>query len=531
MSNVPVISDNDVTQADYKVFEKLISDRIACLPNLLFVVEKEGLFGVFLENLSPEHRQHYNCHCCRNFIERFGKIVVIMPDGSVESPLWSKTDVPEFFQKSVEAMRQAVINTKIDSVFVTEEKKWGNAVTGVWTHLHGTPPREVIHKDKLKTSYQLASEHKENFGIINRGLAEYSKEAAVQAVRVLEADAVSNSEKVVEIAKWFLALHEAIEGKKGKIRSNLIWSAITRVPMSWSHIKNTMIGTLLDDITANMPYEVIAKRWAEKMHPLQYKRPTTLNEGNIDAGNRIIEKLGATSALRRRYARLEDIINWVWKPQPIVEDAGRDNYRGGAFDHLRETKKKIINDIVLPAKTVTWDHFQQNILPTANTIEYLTDGYRHGYFSLVTAVDPNAAPILMWDGVDEIRNPVSWYFRHGGHICTSFNLPRNAWIKVNCVCLKPPYWQKPELFRHQGPGVFFVLEGARETDPTSGGLFFPDCLKSEFFEAKKAMEAYSQSSSIEGLADATANGIAVNGNASSPLKQFRVNGRDLYYLQ
>lgn len=53
-----------------------------------------------------------------------------------------------------------------------------------------------------------------------------------------------------------------------------------------------MIGTLLDDIASGMSFDSVSRRFAEKMHPLQYQRPQAApSAGNIAQAEKIVEKL------------------------------------------------------------------------------------------------------------------------------------------------------------------------------------------------------------------------------------------------
>lgn len=46
------------------------------------------LYGTFLSNIPHEAQQHYNCRACRNFVNRYGGIVKIAGDGTLQPNLW-----------------------------------------------------------------------------------------------------------------------------------------------------------------------------------------------------------------------------------------------------------------------------------------------------------------------------------------------------------------------------------------------------------------------------------------------------------
>ena len=290
MSQKTSISSSIETDHDYKAFESMVAERVAGASKVdLFTTDAEGLFAAYLAALPEESRQHYNCHCCRHFMERFGGIVEITGHGGVMPLMWSAVAThPEFFVPAIDAMRNIVRRAKVTGVFLSSEAVFGTPITKEWSHLSGVNPNR--YSGIAKTAEQAMAEKKEDYGILCRGLAEYSQSAVVQAVRVLEADAVDRSEKTLGLAKWLLALHESVADTHGSVRSNLIWRAVASAPPGWCHIKTTMIATLLDDIVLGLPFDDIQRRWNAKMHPLQYQRPTTISDGVIKQANAIVDK-------------------------------------------------------------------------------------------------------------------------------------------------------------------------------------------------------------------------------------------------
>lgn len=546
----------------YHQLERLIADRIASATGPLFTTDASGLWEAYLAGIPEQHRQHYACNCCRRFIERYGGLVEIRPVGAEGGPvfghtmplLWTLPNVPFFFQESTDNLHDTVSHAKVNGVFLSSDTVWGTPFNKpgpsspyqgvVWTHLHGFPMplKNIRGISATKTAAQAMAELKEDHHMLCRGLAEFPVEAVIQAVRVLEADALSRSEKTVGVAQWLLALHRQIEGVKGPRRDNLIWLAVSQAPPSFCHVRSTMISTLLEDVVAGLPYETIAARWAAKMHPLQYQRPTTVKEGNLKAANELVAKLGVEGSLARRFATLRDVVAahvplWVPTVVPMVKaDPAK---KGGAFDHLREKQGKggKVKPLQLPPQRIGWDRFCLEVLvklsPAVLSLELLVPSGRAGFYGLVTAVNPEAPPILQWDGLTDVvmaaahmsdaalesgasqevhllpRNPVSWYFYHGGSFARNWGFAAGTWVKVNAVFLKPPHWQQREKFKHHEEGAMFALEGAKDESHERGGGFFPENLRAEFYGIRAAMEAYSNSAPIAGKEGGDANGFCL----------------------
>lgn len=486
---------------DYYALERLVADRVAAISGPLFASDADGLFNAYLSGIPEASRGHYTCNCCRRFVDRYGGLVTVDEKGLAHPALWGLDDVPAFFDKSIGVLRKKLYRAKVVGVFINGDREWGNAVTGVWTHLHGTP--KVVQTNALKNASQMMAEKQQDYIILRQGLADYQEDAVVQAVRVLQAYAVDRSEKTLGVAEWLLGLHRQIKDVRGSVRDNLIWLAVAQAPPGWCHIRSTMISTLLDDIIVGLPFEVIASRWASKMHPLRYQRPQTVSDGNIEQANKVVAKLQSAGALARRFARLEEVTA-LWRPRAIEIPA---TGGPGVFDHLKARSSRV-KAVDLPAIKITWDKFKSTVLPGAAEIEAEVSHGSLPFFGLVTAADDQAPPILQWDGLEGVsRNPVSWYFYHLGSHAADWNLMPGL-AKVNAICLKPCHWQS-DNFAHQGHDVFFVLDKALDKRHTHGAGFFPEILKAEYREIRHALEAYVQRATIAERDLGTANGIAL----------------------
>lgn len=521
VSAVHVESDND-----YATFERLVAARVAGAQGPLFTTNADGLFDAYLAGIPAEFRQHYTCHCCRRFVANYGGLVTIDESGKTAPALWgswAELGIPAFFAPSVAAMSKIISRAKVTGVFVNGSAVWGNPRTGEWTHLSGSPA--TVFKSPLKTASQAAAEKTQDYITLHRGLAEIPLEAVVQAVRVLEADAVDRSEKTLGIAKWLLALQQSIAGLKGPTRDNLIWRAVATAPPGWCHIRSTMIATLLDDVIQGLPFESIARRWAEKMHPLQYQRPTAPPKaGNIEQANKIVAQLQSEGALARRFARLSEVTA-LWKPNEVPAETQKPG--GGAFDHLKAQAS--VKEVELPAKALLWETFRDTVLPSALKIEVNAPSHG-GYFGLVTAENADAPPILQWDGLEGWpRNPVSWYFYHGGSRADQWGIAP-GWHEVAAVCLKPCYWQEPGKFVHQGPGVFFLIAAMRESREAHAG-FFPECLRAEYHGIRSVMEAHARQAIVSGKEEGNANGIALGDNETLTVRVKTAAGIASYALR
>lgn len=507
--------------AEYRDWLAVVHERFQRLgTEPIFTTDATGLYDAFLGALPPERRQYYTCRTCRHFIERFGALVTIDKKGVTRSVFWG--GCPSFFLGPVVAMDRIVRRAKVTGVFLSSEPELGRRETagkdgGAWHHLAATQPRERIYQRMFATAEQAMAAKREDHHAVARALEEYPKHLVDEALRVLRSDVLFRSEKVTPPAEWLANLHAAREGLRGPAADNVLWCAVATAPAGFCHPRSSMIGTLLDDLRAGMTFEAVARRFREKMDPLQYQRPSAApTAGAIAEAERIVEKLEIARSLERRYARLEEVQTF-WSPKEGPPPAGT---AGGVFGHLKPKGAVVEKPIPIPAITMTWEKFRRVALPTAEKIELYTSGIRDSYGALVTAVHADAPPILQWDHAD-FRNPVSWYVWAGGSFPTEWGLPDFAYIPVSGLAMKPNLWG-PRPLAHQGEGVFFLLAGAREKRPAPLGLF-PEILKAELHGVRSVIEAHSRSQRLEGGEDGSACGLLfVKGLTRRPPLRLRV---------
>ena len=488
----------------------------------LFATSATGLWDAYLASFDdPAERQYHNCNACRRFVDRFGGLATLSASGAMTPAMWDESDAPEAYKPAVAAMHRLVRRSKVAGVFLSSDYAWGTPVTGEWHHLAITPEARMVFRRSTQTAGQAMAEKTEDFKTVMTALNEYTKPVIEKAVDFLRTDSLYRSEKVLGQAEWLLALHGARTKGKGGARANAVWLAVATAPAGFCHPRSSMIGTLLDDIASGMVFDRVSRRFAEKMHPLSYQRPKAAPaSGAITRAEKIIAQLGAQGSLARRFARIEDV-QAIWMPKATAPPAATN----GVFWHLApKNGSDAAPSIVAPPVVMTWDKFSRMVLPTAERIEILAPS--HGsYSALVTASNPDAPPILQWDAEDR-RNPVSWYFWDGGSNAEQFCLAGGRYYPVTAVCLKPSMWNGG--FEHQGNGVMFIIDGARDTRNTSLALF-PEILKSEFSSIRSVLEAYSASRKIEGQEEQSASGLMLGGKWDSNTIRVWSDGRRVDY--
>jgi hypothetical protein len=489
----------------------------------LFSTDAPALYDAYLEGLAPAHRRLSTCSTCRKFVSTYGGVVAVTPEGKTVPVLWDAASAPGRYQGAIRALAEAVSRAPITGVFLSTAATWGVPVTGAWTHLAITPREGLVYKPTvLRSASQIVAEKTQDHETLLRALDEYPLDVVRNALSLLKSGALTQPEKTLGVAQWLLDLHEARKGARNtRAKESLTWLAVAGAPAGFCHVRSTMIGTLLDDLKAGLPFPEIKSRLAARLDPLQYQRPQAApTAGNIAQAEKIIARLKAEGALERRFARLADI-QTLWRPGSAKAEAKKAK---GVFSHLLSEPRHAPGQIEAPAVTMTWDKFSRTVLPTAETIEYLVPESDQAYVAMVTAKNPDAPPIVQWDFPDE-RNPVTWYVYHKGSAPARWNLKAGVHHPVTAVALSPSMWSAKRTFENQNKAVAFLLQGARDTQYSGGAGFFPTFLKSEFHEIRATMEAYAKNAKIEGKDDAEACGIVLSKGGTWNLT-FRVTARD-----
>lgn len=484
----------------------------------LFRVDVPDLWEHYLDCFSEREKQFHNCSACRRFIRDAGGLVTIFPDGSQRTAFWDPDDAPDTYRLSVAAVAQAVASSRVVSPYKTSQRVIGTPHTGDWQHmaLHVPATAQFFHDARVLTAKQRMAEMREDFKSVSRALAEFSITTMDTARSLLQSDALYRSEKVLGAAEWLFNLQTVYRVAKSPARkANLVWLAIAQAPQAYCHPRSSMIGTLLEDLEAGRTFPDVAARFKAKMHPLVYQRPQAPpSTGNIRASEQLVAKLGVAPSLRRRYARLDEL-DTLWTTKPVAPELVPLHVFGGVA--AKDAKPKV--PLTIGAAHITWRKFAETILPTADAISLYVPALA-AFAAFTTASDPNAPPILQWDG-EEQRNPVDWYQFAGGSLPSQWNMKEGAWVTVNALSHLPTQWHRRELFKHFGQGVLFVLEGCRQKE-SPGLCLFAESLKGELHTARKTFEAYSKSNALEGAESASACGVLLRPNSAQIFPTIRV---------
>lgn len=388
---------------DFSKFKIAVANQFKILQEYeLFFVDVGGddLWKLYLESFPPgsnpmfRARTEYDCSGCRNFIRRVGNVVAVI--GGKRATVWDVI-VPEF-QVVADAMAAKVRGAEIRDVFLTFEgsagvdKSFENLVNDVkvWEHFFAhIPAKYVAKKDLIGTKL---SEVRSTHDVFERSLKELKLEAVETVQELIAQNSLYRGEENKFAVDSFATLKRAYDGS-----TDFAWTRLSRTPPSVSRIRNTAIGTLMVNLSADVEIEDAVKAFEAMVAPANYKRPTALvSKAQVERAKQTIQDLGLTSALQRRFAVLKDVtVNNILFVDRDARVVSKD-----IFDDL-STKARTFDKV----EEITIQKFLADVMPKVSSIEVLLENkHAPNLVSLIAADDPTAGKLFKWD------NQFSWSY-------------------------------------------------------------------------------------------------------------------------
>lgn len=397
---------------NFNVFKTAVAKQFASMQkHQLFTTDVSGddlwqtYLSSFPEGTNPIYRERteHDCSCCKQFIRNIGGVVTLIGDKLVS--IWDvNTGTP--YDVVATALSKQVLSKPINNVYLHYERSVGTdknfeqLVSGqkTWEHFYVTLPPAVV-TDKRSIPTNLGAK-RTAYEMLTRALETITPEAVNTVLDLIRQNSIYRGEEhkhlVVEFKK--VAVRRALSSDP---MNQFVWSEVVKGNSATHAIRNTVIGTLLVDLSEGMPLERAVASFEAKVAPTNYKRPTALvTKTMIEAAKKKIEDLGLLSSLERRYANIDDI-----KVGDILFASvnARRTITKDVFDVLAsDVKAKPKLDKI---QEVTIEKFISDILPTISSMEVLVEN-RHAsnFVSLVAPVDPTAPGMFKWD------NGFSWSY-------------------------------------------------------------------------------------------------------------------------
>ena len=436
----------------FSTFAQHINSRLNTLAKqeLFVTLPGDDLWHTYLaafpegtNNLYRERTEH-DCSCCKNFIRQYGNVVAINTNGTVTS-IWDVQDAPYPYDVVAKALHEAVINHPITNLFRTKETKYGaehnfekleDGGIKKWNHFWG----EVEPKHRSNTPDQVRGEYRTRVQTLKRGLEELKPEALDTVLELIDTKALYRGEEHKRAILEFKAARRANTGE------TFLWA---KANSPAAHFRNSVIGTLIQDLSEGKDLEYAVKGFETKVAPANYKRPTALiTQSMVDQAVKTVTELGLEPALARRLAKLSDVsVNDVlW-----ASNKAKSKMVGGVGDLLAASVK---TKAPTKATDVSIDAFLADVLPkTRDMAVFVKNKHRSNLMVLTAPVEPDAPRLFKWD------NGFAWSY--SGNVADSIKeRVKNAGGKVEGdLCCRLAWDYKDDLDFHMlepnGGHVYF----------------------------------------------------------------------------
>lgn len=402
--------------ADFMVLQRAVQQRFAWMQSYpLFRVDVPGdhlwetYLSSFPEGTNPIYRarREYDCSCCKHFIRAIGNVVAIV-DGKVET-LWDidPVGVPEYMIVT-NALATVVRAHPISDIFLHAEGSVGvlanrvqdkNGAITTWRHFHLTLPSTLVNTTTRDTRLGEARTTKEVF---TRGLTDITTDSIETVLDLIKQNSLYRGEEHRQNVAAFLTCKRQFDRLALHERELFCWHETTRLNLSVLRLRNTVIGTLLTDLSEGIDLERAVKSFEQKVAPTNYKRPTALvTKAMIEKAKTKLDELGLTPALERRYAVARDLsVDNVL----FVDRSTKGHLKGSVLDTLAPTKP-VSRTSLTKIEEISLDKFLRDVLPVTTKLELFVEN-RHApnFMSLIAPVHEDAPQLFKWS------NGFSWSY-------------------------------------------------------------------------------------------------------------------------
>jgi hypothetical protein len=414
----------DKSHAFYKITTASFQS-IAKSPQV-FVVDVEGdalwerYLAAFPEGTNPifKKKTEHDCSTCRQFIRRAGNVVAVDENGIVRT-IWDEAfqKAPHPYNVVSAALRDVVARASISDLFRVGPKDFhfgaaatrsldadGNALT--WHHLN----TEAIPSGvRVASPDQVRGDYRTTVQVFTRGLVELQPAAVDTVLALIEANNLYRGAEHRAAVVQFQAAQLAYRCSVGSREQSIFtWSRATGPA---SRFRNTVIGTLVQDLSEGVDVERAVASFEQKVAPTNYKRTSAvITPGMVKKAMETIETLGLEPALERRFATIADIsvndVKWV-------DGSVKPAMKGGIGDVLM--KAAVVNNSkhdAERAEDIGLEAFVERVLPETTSMEVFLKGEHLGnLMSLTAPVHPEPKQLFRWN------NDFAWSY--GGNVADS----------------------------------------------------------------------------------------------------------------
>ena len=396
--------------ADFKKFADLVEAKFNSLPaNKLFIVDGENdliwntYLSSFPEGTNPimSERTEHDCSCCKHFVRNIGNVVSI--ENGVMTSIWDIEGAEYPYDVVASKLNEFVLSLSIKDAFFVSDGKYGtrstqrilNDVAITNNHFIGKPNSANICSDVAtkKGRVRTASQ------VLQRSFDELTMDAVDDVIQLIDDKLLYKGDEFLSSVKSFKKLLQSYLNPSNGDKNLIAWeNSLSPV----AKFKNSVIGTLVSDLSSGVDLESAVKMFESKVAPHNYKRPKSLiTKSMIDNAMKKINELGLRDSLERRFAKIDDVsVNNVLFADREAKRVMRDALTDSLMDEVKPAKVNTKQAI-----DISVDEFMRQVVPKTSSMEVLIkNSQKKNFVSLVAPVNEDAKDLFKWD------NGFSWSY-------------------------------------------------------------------------------------------------------------------------
>lgn len=360
-------------------------------------VDRDAIWDTYLGAFSEEYRQGNNCQNCRSWFRQYAGVVSINEKNEMITLFDFSTEDPEY-SEAIKAVAKYIRSLSITGIFLNSFPKCGTDKNAdpklgvVWNHFSFVLPSTFVKREN--EIGPLTGKAFDDAQVLKRSLNEITDESVDTVLELISQNSLYRGAEfkgMVEAFKKVKVVYNKIKNTQHK--DNFCWRESTATNSAVCRIRNSSIGTLLNDLSEGKDLDKAVGAFERVVAPTNYKRPTALATPKmIEAAKKELEELGAISALNRRILSTKDlnVSNSLHVFNKTVVDT----------DIFSEISKATPQNPKLFAKTETIGiaDFVKNVLPTAKRIQVLLENTHLSKFvTLVGPKEESAVNLFKWN--------------------------------------------------------------------------------------------------------------------------------------
>lgn len=430
-------------------------------------VDRDKVWDIYLQAFPEKYRQENACNCCKSFIRQFAGIVTVR-NNEMET-LWDFDIDDEEYSASIKALNAYVKSLPINNIFLADSANCGTDKNPdkkrslVWQHFYISVPNVYVDKD----SGPKKANALDNKNVLQRSLNEITDDAVNTVLELIDQNSLYRGTEFKGIVESFQKVKiQYNKIKNNKHKDNFCWNASVSVGQAVTRIKNSAIGTLLNDLSEGRELDEAVKAFEKVVAPANYKRPTSLVTPRMveQAKNRLVE-LGLTGCLNRRFLSDQDlnVNNAIFVNRLNNKDLD-------VFEQM--SKDTLVNPKSLSkVEEVSILDFVNKIVPKSKSVKVLLENHHLGNFaSLIGPKEQSENTLFKWN------NNYSWSY--SGQVADSIKeRVKAAGGKVDGVLRVSLSWHNyDDLDLHLiEPNGYEIMFRNKCVLSPSGGMLDVDC--------------------------------------------------------